>query len=248
MTSPSAVGERWLGTTLSFVQGGPSRRDGGMAAVRSLKGLAGMLWRGSRSYSQFGEDVFVAKFFQGRAPGTWLDIGAFHPRIASNTERLRRRGWTGVNVDADPGKIRLFKWFRRRDSNVCAAVAGPGHAHAVLRRGEGSSYGSMDKLEMTAGPGDVATRTVADVLADAAPKKVDFVSIDVEGLEADILAEFPFDDYTPELFCVEVLDTTLDGVAASPVTALLAVQGYAIVGWFPPSVFYARRPLRLGRA
>jgi FkbM family methyltransferase len=219
-----------------------------MKPVRTVKGLAGMCWRGSRTNSQFGEDVFVGKFFAERKTGTWLDIGAFHPRIASNTERLRRRGWTGINVDADPAKIKLFEWFRRGDRNLCAAVAGPGAGRAVLRHGDGPSYGSMDRLEMTGGPGDLATRTVADILTEAAPDRVDFVSIDVEGLEADILAGFPFDRYAPELFCVEVLDTTLDGVTASPVTALLAAQGYGIVGWFPPSVFFGRRPLGLGRA
>jgi len=213
-----------------------------VSAVRTAKGLAGMLWRGARTNSQFGEDVFVGKFFAGRPTGMWLDIGAFHPRIASNTEQLRRRGWTGINVDADPSKIRLFDWFRRSDRNVCAAVAGPGGGRAVLRRDHGSSYGSMDKLELAGGPGDVATRTVADILAEAGAEEVDFVSIDVEGLEADILAGFPFDRCSPELFCVEILDTTLDGITASPVTALLAEHGYRVVGWFPPSVFFARRP------
>ena len=217
-----------------------------MNPLRTAKGLAGMLWRGARTNSQFGEDVFVAKFFADRTEGTWLDIGAFHPRIASNTEQLRRRGWTGINVDADPAKIKLFDWFRRSDRNLCAAVAGPDGGRAVLRRQSGSSYGSMDKLEMTGGPGDVATRTVADILAEAAPEAVDFVSIDVEGLEADILAGFPFDRYSPELFCVEVLNTTLEGVTTSLVTRLLAGHGYQVVGWFPPSVFYARRPLALG--
>lgn len=210
------------------------------------KGLAGMLWRGSRTNSQFGEDVFVAKFFNDSAPGIWLDIGAFHPRIASNTERLRRRGWTGINIDADPAKVRLFEWFRRSDKNVCAAVAGPTARRAVLHHGAGSSYGSMDRLEMTTGTGGVATRTVAEILAEAGPARVDFVSIDVEGLEAAILAAFPFDRYMPELFCVEVLDTTLQGVIGSEVTVLLAGYGYGVVGWYPPSVFFARRPLDIG--
>jgi FkbM family methyltransferase len=206
-----------------------------------------MFWRGPRTYSQFGEDVFVGKFFQGRSTGTWLDIGAFHPRIASNTERLRRRGWTGVNVDADPAKIALFRWFRRSDVNLCVAVAGAQARQAVLHRAGGSSYGSMDRLEMTAGPNSRPTRNVEEILAEAGATQVDFVSIDVEGLEADILGAFPFGKYDPELFCVEVLDTTLDGVTASPVTEILGRQGYRIVGWFPPSVFFAHRPLGLGR-
>jgi FkbM family methyltransferase len=214
---------------------------------RTGKGLAGMAWRGTRTYSQFGEDLFVAKFFQGRTTGTWLDIGAFHPRVASNTEKLRRAGWIGVNVDADPDKIRLFRWFRRSEVNVHAAVAGAGGGRAVLRRHGGASYGSMDRLELAAGPGDVATRTAAEILVEAGVDRVDFVSIDVEGLEPAILAAYPFDRYPPELLCVEILDTALAGVTASEVTALLAEQGYGIVGWFPPSVFFARRPFDLGR-
>jgi len=216
-----------------------------MSIPRVLKGLAGMLWQGSRTNSQFGEDVFVGKFFRDSPPGTWLDIGAFHPRIASNTERLRRRGWTGINVDADPAKIRLFRWFRRSELNVCAAVAGPAAPLVVLRQEVGSSYGSMDRLEVASGPGGLAPRTVAEILAEADPARLDFVSMDVEGLEADILAAFPFDRYSPELFCIEVLDTTLDGVTGSPVTKLLAQHEYDVVGWFPPSVFFARRPLQL---
>lgn len=218
-----------------------------MSATKVLKGLAGMLWRGSRTYSQFGEDVFLGKFFADRPQGTWLDIGAFHPRIASNTEGLRRRGWTGINVDADPAKVRLFTWFRRSESNVCAAVAGPNGGQAVLVSGGGSSYGSMDRVEIRPGTGQLVTRTVADIVAEAGVGSLDFVSIDVEGLEADILGAFPFERFSPELFCVEVLDTTLDGVTASPVTTLLAQHDYRIVGWFPPSVFFARRPLSLGR-
>ena len=141
--------------------------------------------------------------------------------------------------------MRLFQWFRRSDRNLCAAVAGPEGGRAVLRRGPGSSYGSMDRLEIADGAGAIPTRTVADILAEADPDRVDFVSIDVEGLEADILAGFPFDRYMPELFCVEILDTTLDGVTGSAVTSLLGEHGYRIVGWFPPSVFFARRSLGL---
>jgi FkbM family methyltransferase len=211
-----------------------------------MKGLAGMSWRGSRTHSQFGEDVFVGKFFQGRASGTWLDIGAFHPRIASNTEQLRRRGWSGINVDADPAKIRLFRLARRADVNICAAVAGPQRRRAGLHRESGSSYGSMDRLVTTADPRAPETRTIDEILLEVRPKRLDFVSIDVEGLEAEILAAFPFDRYTPSLFCVEILDTTLDGVTGSPVTELFASNDYRMVGWFPPSVFFARHSLHLG--
>jgi FkbM family methyltransferase len=214
--------------------------------VRTLRGVAGMLRRPARSHSQFGEDVFVRKFFQGRRTGTWLDIGAFHPTIASNTALLRRAGWTGINVDADAVKMRLFGWFRRSEVNICAAVAGAGNRRAVLDRASAASYGSMDSVTLTDdGPG-LPTRTVADILDEVRPASVEFVSIDVEGLEAEILSAYPFDRYPADLFCVEVLDMTLDGVRASPVVPIFEAHGYQVVGWFPPSVFFARHPLRLG--
>lgn len=115
---------------------------------------------------------------------------------------------------------------------------------------------------MTTSGGGLATGTVAEILtgglavlehhlrpgpAEAHPERVDFVSIDVEGLKGDILEAFPFGSFTPDLFCIEVLDTTLDGVTGRPVTNCLAGHGYRVVGWFPSSVFYARRPLGLGR-
>jgi FkbM family methyltransferase len=205
------------------------------------RGLAGMVWPGRRSYSQFGEDAFISTFFRDRDRGTWLDIGAFHPRVASNTNALRKRGWRGINVDADADKVRLFQWFRRRDTNICAAVAGPGAGTAVLDRGGGKgSYGSMDKLRLGTGPGALPTRTVDEVLDAAGLDRVDFVSIDVEGLEPAILEGFPFERVGAELFCVEILVSRLADVEASPVTKLLSDAGYQVVGWHPPSVFFAR--------
>lgn len=209
---------------------------------RWIRGIAGMGWRGRRSFSQFGEDLFVARFFEDHAPGVWLDVGAFHPRVASNTLALRRRGWSGMNVDADPEKMRLFRLVRPRDTNITAAVAGPDAGFAVLERVGPDSYGSMDRLCMLADGSGVATRSIADLLSDNGITTVGFVSMDVEGLESEILRGFPFDRAEVELFCIEVLSWTLDEVRASPVTRILGDNGYQIVGWTPPSVFFARSP------
>lgn len=204
-----------------------------------------MAWPGRRTFSQYAEDVFIDNFFRGHDGGTWLDIGAFHPRISSNTHRLRRRGWRGVNVDADDVKMQLFRWFRRREVNVRALMAGPGGGRAVLKAGDtarAGSYGSMDRIELVDGPGAEPTRTVTEVLDEAGVQRLDLVSIDVEGMEGPILEGFPFERAAPALFCVEILAPTLDEVLASPVTRILGEQGYQVVGWHPPSVFYAREP------
>jgi FkbM family methyltransferase len=222
-------------------------RDGQRATPsrKLVKGMVGMVWPGRRTFSQFAEDVFIDNYFRGQRDGTWLDIGAFHPRVSSNTLRLRRRGWRGVNVDADDVKVQLFRWFRRRDVNFRALMAGPGGGRAVLRSPEAAepgSYGSMDRIQFADEPGAEPTRTVTDVLDEAGIDHLDLVSIDVEGLEGPILEGFPFERVAPALFCVEILAPTLDEVLSSPVTGILSEHGYQLVGWHPPSVFYAREP------
>src|SRR5690606_12961206 len=93
--------------------------------LKSLRGIVGMLWAGHRTYSQYAEDIFITNFFRNEKRGRWLDIGAFHPRVSSNTHLLRKHGWSGINVDVDPTKTALFERFCKNDINVTAAVAGP---------------------------------------------------------------------------------------------------------------------------
>jgi hypothetical protein len=61
-----------------------------------------------KSYSQYGEDLIILDAFAGSQyledePGTFLDIGAWHPTIFSNTRALIERGWAGVIIEPSPG-------------------------------------------------------------------------------------------------------------------------------------------------
>src|SRR5215510_10661697 len=61
------------------------------------------------SFSQQGEDLILARLFEGQRRGFYVDVGAHHPRRFSNTFLLYRRGWRGLNIDAAPGSMRLFR-------------------------------------------------------------------------------------------------------------------------------------------
>jgi len=69
------------------------------------------VFRPTKSYSQHGEDITVLRYFNyhGPAKGVYLDIGCFHPRHDSNTYLLYKRGWRGINVDAEQYKIDVFR-------------------------------------------------------------------------------------------------------------------------------------------
>src|ERR1700690_3428270 len=76
-----------------------------------------------KSYSQEGEDLLLDRFVAHIPSGFYVDVGAHHPKRVSNTYLLKCKGWHGLNIDANPGSMRLFKQIRPRDINVEAAVS-----------------------------------------------------------------------------------------------------------------------------
>jgi hypothetical protein len=92
--------------------------------IRRERPTLSTLALGRSSFSQFGEDLFLASRFAGKRDGFYVDVGAFHPFNWSNTCLLYQRGWRGLNIEPDPEAIRLFERHRRRDLNVRTAVAG----------------------------------------------------------------------------------------------------------------------------
>ena len=82
----------------------------------------------TKSYSQEGEDLLLRRIFEHQKIGFYVDVGAHHPFRFSNTYLLYKRGWRGINIDAMPGSMRLFRKFRPRDTNIeCGVGLGGGH-------------------------------------------------------------------------------------------------------------------------
>ncbi|WP_395454225.1 FkbM family methyltransferase [Azospirillum melinis] len=70
------------------------------------------------SYSQEGEDRVLQRIFDGKSVGLYVDVGAHHPFRFSNTFAFYMKGWSGVNIDATPGSMALFRKHRPRDINL----------------------------------------------------------------------------------------------------------------------------------
>ena len=77
------------------------------------------------SYSQEGEDMVLASYFENRKgyKGFYVDIGAHHPYRYSNTLHFYKKGWQGINIEPTPGAIKLFKTFRSRDINLNIGIS-----------------------------------------------------------------------------------------------------------------------------
>ena len=75
-----------------------------------------------KTYSQFGEDLLIDKFF-GNYIGKYVDIGCFHPIKYSNTALLNKKGWRGINIDLNEVSIEFFNACRKDDLNITACLS-----------------------------------------------------------------------------------------------------------------------------
>ncbi|MFM6476289.1 MAG: hypothetical protein ACKPGH_22810, partial [Dolichospermum sp.] len=70
------------------------------------------------SFSQDGEDIVIAELFNNKPEGFYVDVGAHHPQRFSNTYYFYLNGWSGINIDAMPGSMKIFDDLRPRDINL----------------------------------------------------------------------------------------------------------------------------------
>lgn len=78
------------------------------------------------SYSQSGEDRALYRYFERQDNGFYVDVGAHHPFRFSNTCIFYARGWRGINIDAMPQSMALFRKYRKNDINLEVAIGNGG--------------------------------------------------------------------------------------------------------------------------
>ena len=202
-------------------------------------------------YGQFGEDVVVTAFFKDRKNGFFVDVGAHHPRALSNTYALYRKGWRGVNIDLHRYNIALFNIDRPADVNVCAAISSEERDVALFEFAPISVFNTLSREDADAvkrkkglaySVRTVPTRTLDSVLAEQgySGQLIDFLSVDVEGHDLEVLRSLDFDLHKPTLVCVELHEPDIQKVTDNPLYRFLTGKGYRLIAWPKPSLIFAR--------
>lgn len=198
------------------------------------------LW-GNVTYAQHGEDLVLLNIFRqlGIAKPCYLDIGAHHPQIISNTALLYERGCRGVNVEANPNLIEAFLALRPEDVTLNVAV-GPiagemdfyfiddysGRNTCDVRVAQ--EFVSKHPKFSIQGKARVPVETVNNIYEKYfKPNDIDLLSIDVEGLDIEILKSTFACNIFPKVVVVEV-DCGIDANQASDTRTLLKNNGYFI--------------------
>jgi FkbM family methyltransferase len=219
-----------------------------------------LLWRRFRanhsasfylSHSQFGEDMVLRALTRDRRFGFYVDVGAHHPFYYSNTFHFYSKGWSGINVDAVPGSMKPFLELRPRDINVEACV-GRANRWVEFSIFEEQALNTMDSevasklIQQNRArllrKQKLKTQSLAQILENHLPRgqTIDFLSIDVEGADLEVLESNNWDTFRPEFIVVESHGTDLHKIHEVPVAGFLAARQYTPVASTGPSLIFSR--------
>ena len=158
---------------------------------------------------KLAEQRLVELFFADLDEGYFIEVGANEPTKSSQTWHLERKGWRGVLVEPVPELCKELRRERPHSVVVEAACGAPEQrGSATLHVAEGLARSTLDRNAVALNVNFTRTETVAvktldDILEELKPPRVDFVSIDVEGLQLDVLRGFDLQKYHPRLLLVE---------------------------------------------
>ncbi len=168
------------------------------------------------SYAQEGEDLLIKRFLNNKEKGFYIDIGAHHPTRFSNTFSFYEKGWSGINVDPLPGIMDKFNTQRPNDINIEAGVSleeqeliyymfnepalNTFSKEEAQKKGGLSIYKIIEQRKIRTYP----LSSILDKYIKSGTL-IDFMTIDVEGLDLDVLKSNDWEKYRPGLLLVEDL-------------------------------------------
>ena len=175
----------------------------------NYSGLILMYLKNSESYSQLGQDIFVLNKLGGKKEGFFIEIGAGDGLYLSNTYLLEKNfGWTGILVE--PNKSLYNSCINlRRCITINQLVLGQNHSSMKFfekRVGEFShseGFGDITASEIESTYEVSAIRFEEIFKGLAIVPNIDFLSIDTEGSEVEILKSIDFLRFKPKIICIE---------------------------------------------
>jgi hypothetical protein len=222
-----------------------------LSIYREFENIFNFYKYSNRSFSQEGEDQILERLLDSNSIGFYIDIGAHHPMRFSNTYKFYLKGWRGINIDAMPGSMTLFEKYRPRDINLEVPISSKKEVllYHVFNEPALNTFSKVEAEKKRGIQGYSITGTkelVTETLADILPRyidvkqKIDFMSIDVEGLDLDVLISNNWSDYKPNIILVEELKRSSDLLLnRSEINKFLVDLGYKFVARTVNTSFYS---------
>lgn len=166
--------------------------------------------------SQHGEDKLLDKYFHQKRQGFFVEVGAYDGIVLSNTYHFEKeRAWTGILVEPDAKKAELCR-INRGNSRICeCAAVGSGDVQEIsfFQVDGGEVYSTINLVDshrqrleeygLTHREVRVRAMTLDQILTESRPPRIDFLSIDVEEAELEVLKGFDISRWKPRIVIVE---------------------------------------------
>ena len=153
------------------------------------------------------ESELVWRFFNCAREGVFVEVGANHPTEFNQTWFLEQQGWSGVLIEPNPDLCALLRAQRPRSRTVQAAVGSPDQGGEVeLLLGRSHLHSTLAPVlgdPLSGAKVRVPLRTLDSILAEAGAARIDFLSIDVEGMELAVLQGLNLEKHAPRLILLE---------------------------------------------
>ena len=191
-----------------------------------------------KSYASDEIDQKVINFFKNKFNGIYVDVGCYHPTKNNNTYLLYKKfNWRGVNIDVSKFSIDLFNYWRTEDKNIRCGITSKKKYSKLYYQKDFSLLSTLSKTQSKNVFHEkvkcklIRCDTLTNILDKSIykEKKIDFLTIDTEGNDLNVLKSLNFKIYDPSLICVE--DTNLyykniDNIKNTKVFKFLSLLNY----------------------
>lgn len=193
----------------------------------------------SRYYAEYGEDSIVNCYLHYKRNGFYVDVGAFHPKRLSSTYYFyKNQKWRGIIIEPNPVNCELFRKKRGRDIVV---NQGASIQEAVLKyyMFEDASQNTFseefkndrvaEKMEVTESR-EIKVSPLSEIIAKNIPSgvSVDYMNVDVEGLDLTVLQSNDWEKYRPKVITVEDISFDIERPNLSEIYLFLKSKNYKL--------------------
>jgi FkbM family methyltransferase len=160
--------------------------------------------------NESGYILFLKDYFNEKKNGFYIDVGCYHPIRLSNTKFLYDNGWSGINIDISKKSIDLFRIIRKKDVNLNIGVGNKNEITDVYFQKELFHANTLDR--------DHAQKFLTKIIKEkinvltlnsiiekyAKNKKIDFIDIDCEGKDFEVLQGLNLSNNEIDLISIEI--------------------------------------------
>ena len=189
------------------------------------------------SFSKSGEDIQLWQLLK-KGHGIYVDIGGHHPIFSSNSYFFYIRGWRGIVVEPNPAFEILHKRIRPNDFFFSGGLAGQEGEmeYFMLDSDERNSFSgkhleSSDLNNKITSTKSITVRTLSQICGQflGDNPSIDFMTIDVEGMEQEVLLGNDWSKYRPKYILLES-NLPIEQEFNGELSAIMAEREYHLIG------------------